>query len=40
MVRAQPVLERLPFEKLHDDERLALMSADLVDGTNIRVVEG
>src|SRR5215472_3802307 len=33
------MLERLPFEILHDDEGLAFMLADLVNRADVRVVE-
>ena len=39
MVRAQPVLERLPFEKLHDDERLAFVLINVVNRADIRVIK-
>ena len=37
---AQPLLERLALEKLHDDERLVIWCfADVVDGADVRVVQ-
>src|SRR5712692_9495030 len=34
------VLQRLPFQKLHDDEGPAFIFADVVDGADVGVVEG
>ena len=36
---ADRVLERLPLEQLHSDERRAVVLADLVDGADVGVVE-
>ena len=33
------VLERLPLEPLHDEERLAVLLADIVDGADVRVIQ-
>src|SRR5258707_10225131 len=34
------VLQRLPFEKLHDDKALVLEFVDVVNRTNVWVVQG
>ena len=34
------VLQRLAFQALHDDEGLALVLADVVDGADVRMVQG
>jgi len=35
----QPCLERFPFEVLHDDERGAVLVADVVQGADVRMIE-
>jgi hypothetical protein len=34
------MLQRLAFQKLHGDERLAVMLANLVNRADVRVIEG
>ena len=34
------MLERLPFQQLHHDEGLAFVSADVVNGADVGMVEG
>ena len=38
--RLEPLLQRLPVDVLHGDERLAVDLANFVDLANVRVVEG
>jgi hypothetical protein len=34
------VLQRCPFQALHDDEQPVLVFADVVDRTNVRMIQG
>ena len=34
------VLQRLPVQEFHGDKRLAVLLADVVDGANVRMVQG
>jgi hypothetical protein len=35
-----PVLERLPLQQLHDDEPPAFVFADVINATDVRMIEG
>jgi len=37
--RADPVFQGHPFEKLHGDEGMAILIADIVDGTDVGMIE-
>jgi hypothetical protein len=34
------MLERLPLEKLHDNKTLAIVLVDVIDGADVRVIQG
>ena len=38
--RGQPLEHGLPLEQLHRDERLAAVLFDLVDGADVRMIQG
>jgi len=39
MVLRNPVLQRLPFQQLHGDERLTFVLTDIVDRVDIGMIE-
>jgi len=39
VVPTQPLLEGLPFEQLHGDERLAFVFINVVDGADVGMIQ-